>query len=549
MAIYSLPTWDAPYIYHIQVGNKLYIGQATKEPTSLISQSRIYEHFNAAYHKHYGYGAKDSEKQIHNEMQKHKMCEVEVFVYPKSKNYGIPNFEDLVNQFLQEWTPVPDQDLDKLKLDLAEIFHIQWGLQSGKELVNNEMGGSKVDWAINGTIKNIKDKKQNRKKKVLMHTNKPATATMIMQAPADDLNTINNTMRFLFDIVFSDKWKDYYPNYCRNNNIPVDQNITEPWSEYFSNIIFPYIDEILFEELKEGLFSKLQRKNNPAKKQARDELYKIIKRGFVTPRIKALKDIIHQAKPNSKSELDFEITLNDGVDFNSLAGYITSAVARLILSLFDDRPIKKNSDITKAEQAFANLKNLKPANFLASYDQSKLRTDDTRGQWLKQIPEPIGISIQDWVKEYSLFFFDQRAKKAIKDGNALKLASSQLKKGNLVNSSDGFIEEKTKGQSVINMTYLSTQEGLGFHYLSTRIYDQYKIFAPAYLGDWWEFYRPMVSYWRFRRNSPEFIVETTGEGEDEHYSFQYWLWQGDIQIMYHMSNLAVFNSNQEPNIY
>ena len=529
MAIYSnLDTWGAPYIYHITVGNKIYIGQATKAPKNSISGSRIYQHFNAAFNKQTGFGAQDSEKEIHNEMQTHRICDICVEVFPADTNYGIPNFDNLVNDFLSEWEPVSNKSLDKLRLDLAEIFHIQWALtRSGYVITNRQMGGNKVDWAIKGSLANV-NPQNHRKKKVLLHTDKPQDAEKIMRSPVNDLQTVNDAMRFLFDVAFDDTW----PQYCQSMNISLNQQNSETWSSFFNKKVIPFLDTVFVGQLKQELYSRLQDKNKKGKDTMYKEVYEFIKKQFIQPREYALSTILKKVAPYENWGINLSMIM-EGLDWSQLSGYVAGTVAKMVKPLYDFRPLKKDPNTTRAEKARAQMTNFKPANFLASYSKKKVQgNDSTRGQWLTNIPAPVGIKIEKWEQEYSVFLFDKMAKKAMAQQQVL----SMLK---------GMPEDQPKNSgryptsvTTYDMTFLSRE--LSFQWLSTRISNLYRMYAPAYLGAWWEFYRPMVAFWRERRNAPEFVVAKRTVNDEDSIKYEYWEWEKSW-IEYHMRN-AVFEA-------
>lgn len=509
--------WNTPYIYHIIVGNDIYIGQSTTQ-----SPLRIAQHFRAAYYREVGEGATDSERKIHDKMQQVRVQNVKVIIYD-DVNFGIANFDQIINAFLQEWEPIPAQDATQIRLDLAEIFHIQWAKNNtGFNVTNNQMGGSISGYAVRGTLKDVQE--QNRKKKkVLLKNDSPDIATTLFTAPADDLASINDAMRYLFDVAFSDEWREY----CQRIDIKLNADSQQTWKEFFENQIMPELTLLFTKQLKNDLYSKLQKTRNITSSDLHKHMRNFIKKGFIEPREKALRQVLKKIAPTQSWSFNLDMIM-EGLDWFRLSDYISSAVSRPITAIFSDKQLK--SGATKGEVQRENLRNFKPANFLAMYKFNKLSQTTERGQWISQLKVTGGRTIEDWQKNFSLLMFNRFFNIAERDRPFSSFVN---------NVTYPLTETENDRENVIKMYQISHSD-----WLSTRIHDVYRKYAPGYSGAWWAFYRPMVALWRFLYKAPPFYMSS----EDSSSSYQYWL--GDEAIIkYKMGETAVFEASEELYIY
>lgn len=545
--------WDSPYIYHIIAGDKIYVGQSA----DTNSIRRMYAHFYAAYYKEKGSSNTDSERKIHDEMQKHRIQEVQVRVYDKSNNFGILNFDELADAFLQEWEPIAEnKKMNAIKLDLAEIFHIQWALQQQKyQLTNTQMGGKASGWAIKGSLKDV-EPDQRRKKKVLLKTFKPDAAAIVFTTDADDLQTINDAMRFLFDKAFDDDWEQY----CQTLGIRLDDSNKKSWSEYFKNDILPELTKVYTEDLKEKLYSELQSEKNQAKDSLHKHMSAFIKQGFINPREKVFRQIFKKVAPDKSWGLNFQIVM-EGLSWFQLSSYIAKAVSNPISAIMSKATFKrgKNQNKLKSDIVKANLTNFKPANFLASYDISKLNgKSSTRGQWLQNINiTETANGIEDWKRHFSLLLFNHLCEEALITNPLTTMREPSAWTPDLYGPySFNPLAFPYDNNMTVNRNYSRRNPELNTihmswmvphsEWLSTRVHTLYKLYAPGYDGIWWEFYRPMVALWRSKRNSPEFIIEQ--DPDNSEYKTEYWVGNSS-RIEYRMGSTAVFEVKENLDFY
>ena len=124
---------------------------------------------------------------------------------------------------------------------------------TGFNVTNNQMGGSISGYAVRGTLKDVQEPNR-KKKKVLLKNDSPDVATTLFTAPADDLTSINDAMRYLFDVAFSDEWREY----CQRIDIKLNADNQQTWKEFFENQIMPELTLLFTKQLKNDLYSKLQ---------------------------------------------------------------------------------------------------------------------------------------------------------------------------------------------------------------------------------------------------------------------------------------------------
>lgn len=190
------------YIYHIQVGKVIYVGQSTaKKPGSRLIY-RLLAPFSGKTKIHLDsavLGQNYDEPELGENIRKYGLKATNVTYFTKDNNFGIP--DTLLEVFKETFIPKNGKVISDI--NAAEILHILYCYANTPyKLLNRGMGGTDGSLSIvDGT---------NIIQKPLTKFTSPANAYSIFSANTDLLNKIIKIREYFNDIVFTDKWKNFY---------------------------------------------------------------------------------------------------------------------------------------------------------------------------------------------------------------------------------------------------------------------------------------------------------------------------------------------------
>lgn len=191
------------YIYHIECGPYIYIGQSkAKKAGSRLKQG----HINAIFSL-----GKAGQKYDHPELKqailKKGLAQTSIRIYKESDNYGLPYglIEGFKSQYKKGKT---GDDLDDI--NAAEILHIMYyQMKANKKLVNNSMGGQDMSLSYvdsNGKIMS----------KILTKSTTPQAASQIIFSSETKKSGLTKLLDNFNKAVFDDKKWAEFVNYIKS---------------------------------------------------------------------------------------------------------------------------------------------------------------------------------------------------------------------------------------------------------------------------------------------------------------------------------------------
>lgn len=512
---------DAPssFIYHIKIKGKMYIGQSNR--TGKEAYGRIVEHLRAAYYRenNSNWYIQDAEQELHQDMAYYTLSELQIDIYP-APDFGIQNFEQICDEFRQEWRGYPQEPQ---LIDLAEIFHIQWALTNGISLYNTQMGGQNAGfYPINlgnsnfeEYVKNYNQNtgRSNKDIKLLLRTDSPQVARSKMTKAGAKMQAINLIMKKFYDALFTDQWKTISQTLLTEVDQPLQQKMNMPlvkmtWNEFVTGLLSDgsaapasltsfIANQLLTDELKKSLSKKTATSLSAYTHTSqvwKGKMQKYINKNFLQPKRMLLKMLFTEYGRQFNRDFKLDLRLSeeiDNIDFSHLTNYI----AQSIFMFTGKGQYKINVD---------KVKEFTAVNMTASYDlKHSYLKEKGRGWWITRITlisgEPIS---EEWLKRRSLLMFEhfwQEYKKA----NPFQDFVTTI-----TQSSSNVTSLAMDNHDIIHMAW-TTKE-----WLSNGLLKVYEKYAPGYVRKWWDFYRPMVEWWKENSVYNEITTFTSANGTE-----------------------------------
>ena len=495
---------DAPnsFIYHITVKSKMYKGQTSrKSPTAY---KRIIEHLNAAYYKEIdsSWYITDSEQELHEDMAKYTLSDLKIDIYP-APDFGISNFQALCNEFKQDWRGYPNEPT---LLDLAEIFHIQWAITKGISLYNTQMGGQNQGfYPINlgksdfeEYLKNYNEKTGNPTKdiKVLLRTDSPQVARSKMTKEGAKMQGINLVMKKFYDTLFGEEWKntaqkilDKFISTARKEKMNMSL-VKMTWKEFVTGSSGSVsLKDFIAEELLPSELTKILKDKNikasiyrKTSQEWKQKMQNFIYKNFLKPKELLLKILFKSYGRQFDKNFDLNLKLKNEInkmDFSHLTNYIAQSIF-----MFTGKG-KYNININKVADFTA-------VNMTAAYEISHSYVKPNgRGGWITRIDitpdHPIPL---EWLKQRSLLMFEHFWQKYKKE-NPFNNFISNFKESENWSAATSTASD---GKPILRMNWVKEQNLTDW--LSHSLMHIYERYAPGYIKRWWDFYRPMVEWWK-----------------------------------------------------
>ena len=185
------------YIYHIECGTYIYVGQSkAKKVGSRLKQGHIEAIFSLGKA-----GKKYDHPELKQAILKNGLAQTSIRVYKDSDNYGLP--PGLIEGFKKEYK-VAKTGVDLDDIDAAEILHIMYyQTKTNKKLVNNSMGGQNMSLSYvdsNGKIMS----------KILTKSTTPQGASQIIFSSETKKSGLTKLLDNFNEAVFDDKkWAEF----------------------------------------------------------------------------------------------------------------------------------------------------------------------------------------------------------------------------------------------------------------------------------------------------------------------------------------------------
>ena len=185
------------YIYHIECGTYIYVGQSkAKKVGSRLKQGHIEAIFSLGKA-----GKKYDHPELKQAILKNGLAQTSIRVYKDSDNYGLP--PGLIEGFKKEYK-VAKTGADLDDIDAAEILHIMYyQMKTNKKLVNNSMGGQNMSLSYvdsNGKIMS----------KILTKSTTPQGASQIIFSSETKKSGLTKLLDNFNEAVFDDKkWAEF----------------------------------------------------------------------------------------------------------------------------------------------------------------------------------------------------------------------------------------------------------------------------------------------------------------------------------------------------
>ena len=487
-------------IYFIRVGNYGYVGQ------TVDFNSRLGAHIRNAY---YGYGD-HSAQQMYWKMRIHRIQDIEITIYPDSMQYGIPNFQDKLKSFLDEWAPVGkrvNQDSsvtpETIEMDFAEIYHILYHLiKKDCILTNIEIGGQVADWTSRINPIQSRLSKKGDAIKLITRQTPPGEAYQTFLKGAGSSMEIAPITEEVYEDLLKENWKEI----LETKYIPLmSANVSKREAEKFSAIVrasklksWPqFVAEDIRKEITKNISywiqNSLKRSNITTSSSIRaesvEDLSEYIKKHFLIPRIDIVNRMFTALFRSAGQTATATETLTNRIDISRLGEYIAEVVKTLITRKTNKNDGTVKFGFTSSEKNILSKQNFRPIRTSVIW-KSHFHKNHSASMWLL---EDFNISSgklveNNWLKYRSFLLFDYLMGK-----------TKQL----------NFVEarfNKIPDRYYIPMYSLEPAE-----WLSTRLHNMYNLYAPGYSEEWFEFYRPMISLWRKYHDRPDFGIITVYE--------------------------------------
>ena len=501
MAGKDLPSGSG--IYVIEVGRNVYVGQ-TKNFNTRLSQ-----HIRNAYSLKTNEDDERTTGNLYPTMNKYRLKDLVITIYTDAENYGIPDFDSVFNRFLNEWEPVGkrfsrnSENTDQtLRLDFAEIYHIMYQMSMGANLCNEEMGGQSSGWTSRQKIVNSILSKNNDRIKLLTRKTPIREAYQTFLRGAIESMGIAEVTEMIYDDFFADDWttrvinKFLGPNgigrmYASSEILDRRQKLLseagkyKSWSQFFNEDIIPYLNNNMASWVAQALEDKEGVKTtNAVRTSAKTDISNFIQSKFLKQRARLASDIVCWLFQDSGTPEVAAKTMVQNFDFEFLAEYISQMVEKFIVSTKNEGFL-----VSKNEKHIKNVSSFKPIRFSVVWE-SKLHKDRKTDSWITKMSSPKGSQVSDvWLKYRSFLLFDEFMEEA--------------------RTIDFYIEPVQKeenGRYYVPMYHLDRGD-----WLSTRLHRLYIQHAPGYSRNWLDFYRPMISLWRKKKNRAPFKEVQIGE--------------------------------------
>lgn len=459
------------YVYHIIVDGSYYIGQ-----TSNANLSRIEQHFRGAYYKERhrdGYAPT-----LYDRMRQYKMQDICVEIFP-GPNYGIPNFNNAFAQFQQEWVDTKGAPI--APLDFAEIYHILWyGGKQNKKLFNTELGGRYIKSLTYNlpTMTNIKP---------ILTTKTPVRdAYKIVMHGGLSFAQVQQLTEDLYELIFDSQW----PNNIYNStlvppNVKIPSNIQMSWPDYVKNQLIPYILDP--NTIQQYLLSNLTFSQSKITELAQQHIWD----NFLKLRDSWIKNSVLSQLQLKKLGINFSV---NNFNLAPLAQYLAEVTKRLIYESFDKNTqqyVVKFRPSASQQKTINSLTNIVPIRISVVWNTKGVQQQPGAGKWLSQSPGNPILLPDSWYKHRSLLFFDWIFTQTNRKLPSLKSYIIPYSTHKNSRSSKSNISQ-ILGKPIVRMNDVMSDDTL-----SAALRSKYLDYAPAYTQSWLEFYKPMVSAWRY----------------------------------------------------
>ena len=511
------PNLPKSYIYHIRVGNSLYIGQ-TDRGTSTRGGERITEHIYEAF-----YAQNPALK--YQAMREERLMDWEISFYTDREGYGIPKFEDKYVDFCRHYSAkatkkgqVPNDE--QSRLDFAEIYHILTATrESGIMLTNDEMGGKPQGYLC------IDEKSPLYNQQVFFRHTNPFTAYQMATMNPNTVVIISGATELVYKEIFSPDWpkiyKEKYKDKLEAKYGYISDKITMTWDEFFSGPFIKKFTQELAKEVKEIFLKRGDRGSSFV-----PTIRKFVKKEFLDARKNVAKLIIQSFYDLHGFKIDYD--LDKAFDFTEMTNYIGVALTRFLKGiahlLLSDDPDDKASLADKLKES--NLHTFIPVNITPSWNLSDFQTGPVF--WLEGTYTPEGPQLHatpEYLKRRSYYVF----RKAMNSDRVRHKYSDFVPYENyeMMMSRKGTKYERKNDDETpqrYSMSHTSSH-----NWLSHRVRKWYLDNAPGYAhGDWYTFYKPMIDIWRAKQGYGPFkpimyntLEDTREDGSD--------LWQDNYR--------------------
>lgn len=510
------------YVYHIVVDGCYYIGQ-----TSQKDLTRIEQHFRGAYYKERhkdGYAPT-----LYDRMRQYRMQDIQVEIFP-GPDYGIPNFNQVFSDFQKEWVDLKGAQI--VPLDFAEIYHILWyGGKQNKKLFNTELGGRLVK-SLTYNLPTI-----NNSKSILTSKTPIKEAYTIVMHGGLSFAQVQKLTEELYELIFSSQWPN---NITTSTLVPantiVPSHIQTKWADYVKNSLMPYM--LNPDTINQYLLSNLTHSHEKVFQLAKTHIWD----NFLRPREDWIKNNILKQDAFAKAKINF----SDGnFDLSPLTDYIGEIVKRLIYESFDK---KTNQYVVKLRQGpsqqktINTLANLIPTRISVVWNVKGVKAQPNAGSWLSQAPSNPMYLPENWYKHRSLLFFNWIFWQV--NRNLPPLLPYVIPNTNNKNSSSGKSSSlyKILGKPIVCMNDVMSGDTL-----SAAMRLKYGEYAPAYTRSWLEFYRPMVSAWRYATKKEQMTGLSLLSNEKT-----YWFYENasiNAFLVYKAKNFDIISRESDLKIY
>ena len=206
------------YIYHIECGTYIYVGQSkAKKIGSRLKQGHIEAIFSLGKA-----GKKYDHPELKQAILKNGLAQTSIRVYKESDNYGLPPglIEGFKSQYKKGKKTKTGDELDDI--NAAEILHIMYyQMKANKKLVNNSMGGQDMSLSYvdsNGKIMS----------KILTKSTTPQAASQIIFSSEIKKSGLTKLLDNFNKAVFDDKKWAEFVNYIKSLKEEKDKVKVDP---------------------------------------------------------------------------------------------------------------------------------------------------------------------------------------------------------------------------------------------------------------------------------------------------------------------------------
>lgn len=466
------------YIYHIRVGNSLYIGQ-TLRGEAVTRGNRINEHIYQAFYT-------GNQELKYQEMRQLPLMDWQISFYTKEMGYGVPDLETKYAAFAADFAPKnrkrddnnpSEQDL----LDFAEIYHILVATQESVLLTNAEMGGKP-----NGYICVRPGSPLYGQQVLFRHTN-PYTAYKLATMDYDSTAVKAGATTLVYQELFSPNWPDIYESKYKadmeRQNKTLSKKGLMTWQEFFSG---PFIKKITH-ELALTIYAAFKQDRNGY--NMTPVIQKFVREEFLEPKREAAWQIVKTYYRQRNLKINFN--LKDRFDFSRLDEYITEVLRRFLKGI--SYTLKNGDAAAIKESKQGHWQEFIPVNIAPVWDLSHFKSEPN--EWLTGTYQPESSALHaapEYLKRRSYLIFRQAMKETAVHPAELGVPLETVAQYQL-----GRDEEE--GQRY----YMSALES--GDWLSARLRKWYMTHGPGYAySDWLTFYKPMVDVYRTQQGYSPF---------------------------------------------